>query len=149
MRTILCHSRCPADTVHISCSFSFAIRASAHESPLSRSSSLPRSPFILSLSLVWLALWAFEMVMRERFCGCLHPSPSRAGAWGPSVLPIESSDKGAICHLFSSHESLLIFPSQIYVWSKQIEKLDCILSTQADQHLWSQNYGIAASKEGK
>lgn len=49
-----------ADTVHISRSFSFAIRASAHESPLSLSSFLPHSPFILSLSL---ALRAFEMVM--------------------------------------------------------------------------------------
>ena len=44
------------DTVHFSCSFSFAIRASAHESPLSLSSSLPRSPFILSPSLGCLAL---------------------------------------------------------------------------------------------
>lgn len=39
----------------------------------------------------------------------LPRSPPRAGARGLSAQPIESADKGAICHLFSAHESLEIF----------------------------------------
>lgn len=81
----------PGRHVHISCSFSFVIRASAHESPLSLSSS-PRSLPFYSLSLPRLprslSIWNGN---EERFCGCLHPSPPRAGA--PQLCQLKAQIK--------------------------------------------------------
>jgi len=47
------------------------------------------------------------MVMRRDSADVFIPLPLMLGPL--SALPIESLDKGAICHLFSSHESRLIF----------------------------------------
>lgn len=126
-------------TVHISCSFSFAIRASAHESPLSLPSFLPPSlsrllfsPLALPRSL---SIWNAN---EERFCGCLHPSRG-ADRGAPQLCPLKAQIKV---------QSVIYSPPVNRFWARLSDRCDpsrrqkfgFTWSALLDRLLWRRNF---------